>query len=91
MGYLNLYFKLGMTVSINSNLTIDEAEKEIAADLKSITGDFAVVGVYTPKNGEHYLISEHIVPETKDLMRIYYFILNLSNESRVKAAQEARK
>jgi len=91
MGYLNPYFKFGMTVSINKKLTIDEAEKKIIADLRSITGDFAVTDVYQPKNGEHYLLSEHIVPETKKKMRVYHFILNLSDECRANAAEEARK
>lgn len=91
MGYLNPYFKFGMTVSINKKFTIDEAEKKIASDLRSITGDFAVTDVYQPKNGEHYLLSEHIVPETKKKMRVYHFILNLSDGCRANAASEARK
>lgn len=91
MGYLNPYFEFGMTVSINKRLTILEAEKKIASDLRSIEGDFAVVEIYQPKNGEHYLMSEHIVPETKEKMRIYHFILNLNDQSREQAAKEARR
>lgn len=87
-GYLNPYFKFGMTVSINKNLTLYEAEKKITADLRSITGDFAVIDVYQAKNGEHYLLSEHVMPETKEKMRVYHFILNLSDES---GAQIAKK
>lgn len=91
MGYLNPYFKFGMTVSINRNMTIAEAERKIANELRSIEGDFAVLDLYTPKSGEHYLISEHIVPETGEKMRVYHFILNLCDSIRVNAAGKARK
>ena len=90
MGYLNPNFEFGMTVSINRHLTIDEAKKKIVDSLKSIQGDFAVSEVYAPNTGEHYLMSEHIVPETKQKMRVYHFILNLNDQCRVHAAREGR-
>lgn len=90
MGYLNPNFKFGMTVSINRKMTITEAKEKIDADLRSIEGIFAVVDVYQPNNDMDYLISEHIVPENGKTMRVYHFILNLNDKSRVEAAKRAR-
>lgn len=90
MGYLNPYFKFGITVSINKKLTLAEAISKIERELWEIEGDFAVTNVCRPDNGEHYLMSEHIVPETGEKMRVYHFILNLNDESRKEAAEIAR-
>lgn len=91
MGYLNPNFKFGITVSINRKYTIAESEEKIVEALKNISDEFKVTNICKPESGEHYIVSEHIVPETMEKMRVYHFILNLNDESRVKAAQRARK
>ncbi len=91
MGYLNAFFKFGITLSINRKHTLEHAVNMIVDTLKSIEGEYAVTGILESNENYNHLISEHIVPETGTTMRVHHFILNLCDESRVFAAKESRK
>ena len=91
MGYLNPFFKFGITLSINRKYTLEHAVHMIVDTLKSIDGEFSVTCVLGSNDDLNHLISEHTVPETGAKMRVHHFILNLSDECRISAAKEARK
>ncbi len=91
IGYLNSNFMFGITVSINRKYTILKAQEKIITTLENISGDFKTEKIYNTTTKSHYLVSEHIMPETNNMMRVYHFILNLYDESRVVAAISARK
>ncbi len=92
MGYLNQNFKFGITLSINRNRTVTEAENYIINCLNEIEDDFSVLEVKPEnKGGFTYLVSEHIIPETGKRMKIYHLIFQLCDRKRVEAAKRARK
>ena len=43
------------------------------------------------KGKVRYIVSEHIVPETKEKMKLYHLIFQLNDDERHKAAINARK
>lgn len=90
LGYLNPNFKFGITISINRNKTHSKAIDFILKSLSSIEGDFKVIKKDYIEN-THYVISEHIVPETNKSMKVYHFILNLNDNIRKMVANEARR
>lgn len=49
-----------------------------------------VVGSYYASD-VRYIVSEHIVPETKEKMKLYHLIFQLNDDERHKAAINARK
>lgn len=45
MGYLNPYFKFGITLSLNRKMSLSQGFDEIEKELKTIDGDFAPINI----------------------------------------------
>jgi len=90
IGYLNPSFLFGITISINRNHSLSNARKIIIEELKGLEGDYAVESISASDRFPFYLMSEHIVPETGEMMSVHHLILNLEDESRQVAARIAR-
>lgn len=93
MGYLNQFFKFGITLSINRNKTLIEGNNFIMQKLDELKGQkFEPVKVGKFGINNNYIIfSEHVVPENGKRMRVYHMILQLNDIERKNAAIQARK
>lgn len=93
MGYLNHFFKFGITLSINRNKTLLEGHQFILDKLQELKGqEFEPVKIDKIGIDNNYILySEHIVPENGRRMRVYHMILHLNDIERKDAAVEARK
>lgn len=95
MGYLNQNFKFGITLSLNRNMSLIDGIEEIEKKLVEIQNDdntcFAPVSVKKYIiNQSCILVSEHIVPETKQIMKVYHLIFQIYDDERKTAASVAR-
>ena len=85
MGYLNPYFKFG-------KMSLSQGFDEIEKELKTIEGDFAPINIRRIGESETLMIvSEHIVPETGNKMKVYHLIFQLNDKERKEVAALARK
>ena len=92
MGYLNPYFKFGITFSLNRKMSLSQGFDEIEKELKTIEGDFAPINIRRIGESETLMIvSEHIVPETGNKMKVYHLIFQLNDKERKEVAALARK
>lgn len=92
MGYLNPYFKFGITLSLNRKMSLSQGFDEIEKELKTIEGDFAPINIRRIGESETLMIvSEHIVPETGNKMKVYHLIFQLNDKERKEVAALARK
>lgn len=92
MGYLNQNFELGITLSLNREMSLKEGFDEIAKKLNQIEGAFKPVKIKRIGGNETSLIiSEHIVPETGNRMKVFHLIFQLNDRERKAAAVSARK
>ena len=92
MGYLNPYFKFGITLSLNRKMSLSPGFDEIEKELKTIEGDFAPINIGRIGESETLMIiSEHIVPETGNKMKVYHLIFQLNDKERKEVAALARK
>ena len=78
MGYLNQDFKFGITLSLNRKMSLKEGFDKIENDLKRMKGTYQPTKIKRI-GGENTLmiISEHIVPETENTMKVYHLIFQL--------------
>ena len=92
MGYLNPYFKFGITLSLNRKMSWKQGFDEIERKLKAITGDFTPTSIRRiGENETVMIISEHTVPETGNKMKVYHLIFQLNDSERREVAELARK
>ncbi len=92
MGYLNPYFQFGITLSMNRKMSLKNGFDEIENELNNIKGDFKPVKIQRIGEGDTMMIiSEHIVPETGNRMRVFHLIFQLSDKERKEVAALARK
>jgi hypothetical protein len=92
MGYLNQNFEFGITLSLNREMSLKEGFDEIAKKLNNIEGAFKPVKIEKIREKETSLIiSEHIVPETGNRMKVFHLIFQLNDSERKAAAVSARK
>lgn len=92
MGYLNPYFKFGITLSLNRKMSWKQGFDEIERKLKAITGDFTPISIRRiGENETVMIISEHTVPETGNKMKVYHLIFQLNDSERREVAKLARK
>lgn len=83
MGYLNQDFKFGITLSLNRKMSLKEGFDKIENDLKRMKGTYQPTKIKRI-GGENTLmiISEHIVPETENTMKVYHLIFQLNDKER---------
>lgn len=92
MGYLNPNFEFGITLSLNRTLSLKQGFEKIENELKSLSGEFRPVGI--ERIGEKdtlMIISQHKVPETGNVMKVYHLIFQLNDKERKEVAALARK
>ena len=91
MGYLIQDFKFGITLSLNRKMSLKEGFDKIENDLKRMKGTYQPTKIKRI-GGENTLmiISEHIVPETENTMKVYHLIFQLNDKERKEIAALAR-
>ena len=91
MGYLNQDFKFGITLSLNRKMSLKEGFDKIENDLKRMKGIYQPIKIKRI-GGENTLmiISEHIIPETENTMKVYHLIFQLNDKERKEIAALAR-
>lgn len=92
MGYLNPNFKFGITLSLNRALSLKQGFEKIENDLKRLSGQFKPISV-EKIGGKNtlMLISQHSIPETGNVMKVYHLIFQLNDQERKEVAALARK
>lgn len=92
MGYLNPNFEFGITLSMNREMSLKKGFDEIENKLKSIKGAFRPIRIQRIEERDTLMIiSEHIVPETGNRMKVFHLIFQLNDKERREAAASARK
>lgn len=92
MGYLNPNFEFGITLSMNREMSLKKGFDEIENKLNNIKGAFHPIRIQ--RIGERdtlMIISEHIVPETGNRMKVFHLIFQLNDRERKEVAVLARK
>lgn len=92
MGYLNPNFEFGITLSMNREMSLKKGFDEIENKLNNIKGTFHPIRIQ--RIGERdtlMIISEHIVPETGNRMKVFHLIFQLNDRERKEVAVLARK
>lgn len=92
MGYLNHNFEFGITLSMNRKMSRKDGFDRIENELKNIKGNFKPISIQ--RRGEKnnvMIISEHIVPETDNRVKVFHLIFQLNDKERKEAAAIARK
>lgn len=92
MGYLNPNFEFGITLSMNREMFLKKGFDEIENKLNNIKGAFHPIRIQ--RIGERdtlMIISEHIVPETGNRMKVFHLIFQLNDKERKEVALLARK
>lgn len=90
VGYLNQWFRFGITISINRKWCYQEALNRIENELKQKQGMFAPVKIEVQPDNL-MIVSKHQVPENGKLMSIYHLVFNLYDNDRAEIARKARK
>ena len=96
IGYLNCNFEAGITLSMNRNKSLKEGfdiiERKLHEKRQNAEVQCPPVSIERIEKGKvRYIVSEHIVPETKEKMKLYHLIFQLNDDERHKAAINARK
>lgn len=96
IGYLNCNFEAGITLSMNRNKSMKEGfdiiERKLREKSKNAEVQCPPISIERIEKGKiRYIVSEHIVPETKEKMKLYHLIFQLNDDERHKAAINARK
>lgn len=92
MGYLNPNFEFGITLSMNREMSLKNGFDEIENKLNTIKGDFAPIKIQRiGAKDTMMIVSEHIVPENGNRMKIFHLIFQLNDRERKMAAISARK
>lgn len=92
MGYLNPNFNFGITLSLNRKMSLKQGFDEIENKLRAMDGTFKPVDIRRiGGNDTLIIVSEHIVPETNNRMKVYHLIFQLNDKERKAAAVLARK
>lgn len=96
IGYLNCNFEAGITLSMNRNKSLKEGfdiiERKLHEKRRNAEVQCPPVSIERVEKGKvRYIVSEHIVPETKEKMKLYHLIFQLNDDERHKAAINARK
>lgn len=96
IGYLNCNFEAGITLSMNRNKSLKEGfdiiERKLHEKRQNAEVQCPPVSIERIEKGNvRYIVSEHIVPETKEKMKLYHLIFQLNDDERHKAAINARK
>lgn len=92
MGYLNPNFSFGITLSLNRKMSLKQGFDQIENKLRAIDGNFKPLDVQRfGSNDASMIVSEHVVPETGNRMKIYHLIFQLNDRERREAAALARK
>lgn len=92
MGYLTPNFEFGITLSMNREMSLKKGFDEIENKLNNIKGAFHPIRIQ--RIGERdtlMIISEHIVPETGNRMKVFHLIFQLNDRERKEVAVLARK
>lgn len=93
MGYMNQNFKFGITLSINRKWSLKVGFDKIEEKLRKINKNqrFAPVDIRRIEFGtDAVIISQHVVPETEKIMKVYHLIFQLKDSERKEAADIAR-
>lgn len=92
LGYLNHYFKFGITISINKKYSLEDAIKKIVHSLESINSkDFPIKSISTIDSLPYVVKSIHTIPEYKTRqMPIYHMVFQIYDPERKRIAREAR-
>ena len=91
MGYLNQDFKFGITLSLNRKMSLKEGFDKIENDLKRMKGTHQPTKIKRiGAENTLMIISEHIVPETENTMKVYHLIFQLNDKERKEIAALAR-
>lgn len=93
IGYLNHNFKFGITLSINKNMSLIEGLEKIEKTLNNIDKetDFSPIEIQRIEfEDSAMLISWHVVPETKKIMKVYHLIFQLKDKERKEVAEIVR-
>ena len=93
MGYLNYNFKFGITLSINKTMSFAEGLELIEKELNNIDkeNEFCPIKIQRMEfDNSAIIISWHIVPETKKIMKVYHLIFQLKDSERKEVAVIAR-
>lgn len=92
MGYLNPCFEFGITLSLNRTLSLKQGFEKIENELKLLNGVFKPVSIKrVGENDTLMIISQHKVPETGNVMKVYHLIFQLNDKERKEVAALARK
>lgn len=94
LGYLNHYFKFGVTISINKKYSLMDAIQKIVHELNNIDDkDFPITSIDRDIEGLPYVVrSCHTIPEDKTRqMPIYHMIFQLYDVERKCIAKKARR
>jgi hypothetical protein len=92
LGYLNHYFRFGITISINNKYPLADAMKKIVNSLESIDDkDFPITSINAIDSFPYVVKSNHIIPEDKTRqMPVYHMVFQLYDIERKRIAREAR-
>ena len=90
---MNQNFKFGITLSINRKWSLKVGFDKIEEKLRKINKNqrFAPIDIRRIEFGtDAVIISQHVVPETEKIMKVYHLIFQLKDSERKEAADIAR-
>lgn len=93
MGYLNPNFNVGITLSMSRDLSLKEGLDKIEKELNSIEKEkaFCPISISRVEFGSTaVVVSQHIVPETEKIMKVYHLVFQLNDTERKDAADWGR-
>lgn len=92
LGYLNHYFKFGVTISINKKYSLDVAIQKIKDTLLNIEDNYFPITEIGEVSGFPYIVkSMHTLPEDKARqMPVYHMVFQLYDVERKRVARQAR-
>ena len=90
LGYLNMHFKFGVTITISNISRLSKAMEAMQKYLENEKESLNIIQIEKIK--EYVLCSTMKNSENKDqLMNCYHFILNINEDERKQWAMEARR
>lgn len=89
LGYFNISFKFGVTITINDRKKLGDVMGAMYGYLKSEKENIQVVHI--EKMGDYILRSTILNPEDSRQINCHHFILNINSEERKEWAKDARK
>lgn len=88
LGYMNMHFKFGVTITINKKKRQYDVVEAMHNYLEEEKENLHIIRI--EKKGEYMLFSTMKNPQDNQLLNCYHFILNLNEKERKKWAQEVR-